>query len=372
MKILTSLKHIISPANFRNFTLFTLLATLTLSACAVPVEESSTLEITDTTGYTQQLPAQPERIVLAGKAISMLQDTVYLFEEARDQVVGLENRKQSAFDFLPVIDDSILEIATLESNAGPEQIAVHKPDLVIMKSFMADKFREPLQKLGIPSVYLNLETPTAFYEDIEVLGKIFENPERAQEIIDFYQTRVERVEKSMANLEDTQKPNVLLLEYSNQGGEIAFYVPPVSWIQTTLTEIAGGKPVWVDVEQGGGWVVVTFEQIAAWNPDQIYIIDYAGGAVQVVESLKSNTLWAELAAVQTEQLYAFPIDFYSWDQPDTRWILGLQWLATKIHPDLTQNIDIIAEVEDFYSTLYYLDADTIEAEVKNHLMGDIP
>ena len=76
--------------------------------------------------------------------------------------------------------------------------------------------------------------------------------------------------------------------------------------------------------------------------------------------------------MQNDQLFAFASDFYSWDQPDTRWILGLQWLATKIQPDLTAEIDILEEVNLFYSVLYGLDQDTIDAEVLPNLKGDLP
>ena len=354
--------------------LLTLLASLIFSACtpALLPPPPTPLEITDTTGHTAQLQNLPQRIVIAGKAIPMVQDAVYLFPESGEKIVALENRNQSAFAFLPVVDDAIPEIATLDFNAGPEQIAAYHPDLVLMKSYLAGQYAEPLQKLDIPSLYLDLETPQTFYRDIEVLGQIFGNPDRAQEIVGFYQTRVSSIEERLTSLDEAQKPRVLLLKYSDKGGEIAFNIPPATWIQTTLVEMAGGIPVWTDANLGQGWTVVTFEQIAAWNPDQIFIIDYAGNADQVVADLTAAPLWSDLAAVQAEQLYAFASDFYSWDQPDTRWILGLQWLATKIHPDLTQNLDIIAEVENFYSTLYRLDSSTIEAEVKPLLMGDIP
>ncbi|MFV1949498.1 MAG: hypothetical protein ACC633_06140 [Anaerolineales bacterium] len=79
-----------------------------------------------------------------------------------------------------------------------------------------------------------------------------------------------------------------------------------------------------------------------------------------------------MRAVKNDQLFAFAFDFYSWDQPDTRWILGLQWLATKIYPDLTGEIDILAEVNSFYSELYGMDQDTIDAEVIPRLSGDLP
>jgi iron complex transport system substrate-binding protein len=104
----------------------------------------------------------------------------------------------------------------------------------------------------------------------------------------------------------------------------------------------------------------------------IFLIDYAGNASEIAVQLRSNSLWQNLRAVEEGQLYPFGYDFYSWDQPDTRWILGLQWLATRIHPDLTGDLDILAEVNSFYGSLYFLDQETIDREVVPILSGELP
>jgi iron complex transport system substrate-binding protein len=162
------------------------------------------------------------------------------------------------------------------------------------------------------------------------------------------------------------------LKHTEEGGEVSFSLPPVSWLQTQLVKIAGGIPVWEDLEASGGWTIVNIEQIAVWDPDQIFIINYDGTASEVAADLKDSDFWSDLKAVQDGQLFAFPFDFYSWDQPDTRWILGLQWLATKIQPELMTNLDILDEVNSFYSQLYGLDQDVINAEVMPEITGDIP
>ena len=353
------------------------LITLLLSACnPTPAADifpsDSTITITDTTGHTITLDDLPERIVIAGSATVMVQDTIYLFPEAIERVVALENRKQSAFTFLPLVDPFLDDKDMLEINAGPEQIVALQPDLVILKNFMAEKLGYSLAELGIPVIYLNLETPEIYYQDIVVLGQVFGNPERALEIVDFYQSRVSAIEDAMSDLEDEDKPDVLVLEYSEKGGDVAFQVPPTSWLQTMLVQTAGGKPIWTDTVNGGGWTIITIEQIAAWDPDQIFIIDYAGSAVQVVERLISQPIWSNLKAVENGQIYAFAFDFYSWDQPDTRWILGLQWLATKIQPQRTTEIDILGEINNFYSQLYRIEPTILENEIIPKLTGDIP
>jgi len=350
-----------------------LLITLILMAgCSVIPGLSQPVEITDSTGHTETLDGVPERIAIAGKATVMVQDTIFMFEDAREKVIALENRNQSAFSFLPVIDPGLEEKEIFEKNVGPEQIAAVQPELVLMKSFMAEKMGEPLGQLGLPVLYLDLETPEVFYQDIQMLGQVFGNEKRAEEITEFYQSRVSAIEENLAGISEDQKPAVLVLQYSDRDGEIAFKVPPVSWLQTRLVEISGGNPVWKELETGGGWVVVNLEQIAAWDPDQIFIISYDGNASAVKADLMENLIWSNFRAVQNDQLYAFAYDFYSWDQPDSRWILGLQWLATKIQPELSANIDILEEVNNFYSVLYGLDQDAIDADVLPNLTGDLP
>ncbi|HMA67415.1 MAG TPA: ABC transporter substrate-binding protein, partial [Desulfosalsimonadaceae bacterium] len=177
-----------------------------MTAAACPAQA---LEITDATGHTVSLEDHPQRIALAGKGTILVQNTVYLFGEAEERVIALENRRQSAFRFLPVVDPHISGKTFFAVNAGPEQIAAVKPDLVLMKNFMAGQLGGPLEKLDLPVLYLNLETPEAFYRDIQTLGAVFGNPERAEEIDRFYRSRVQQVCNLVADTGKT--PRVLIL-----------------------------------------------------------------------------------------------------------------------------------------------------------------
>jgi iron complex transport system substrate-binding protein len=327
------------------------------------------VRVTDALERTLFLPQQPRRFVIAGRATTLLADAFYMFPQAGQRLAGIERRNQSENDFLVVIDSAYGDKVFLEPNAGPEQIAPLKPDVVLLKSFMAGKLGQPLEQLGIPVIYVDLETPAQYSRDINILGQLLGNPARAQEILNFYQQRVDQVQQAMNGLIDEQKPGVLLLQHSNKGGEVAFSVPPATWLQTTMTELAGGTPVWTEAAEKGGWTVVGFEQIAAWNPDQIYVINYFSDPVAVVEQLKADPKWQELKAVQNDQIFAFAKDFYSWDQPDSRWILGLQWLATKIQPERTTGIDPRQGINEFYTQMYGLDSATITAEVMPLLKG---
>lgn len=330
------------------------------TATQPPQEEPGQVQYTvqDALGRTVTLDKVPERIVIAGKAVFMLTDAVYAFPGAMDRVVGISNTNQGRGDFITLLDTKAAEKITLANDVGPEQVAALQPDLVILKSYLAESLGSPLETLGIPVVYLNLETPEQYSTDLATLGQVFQNEERAAELIDYYNATVSKVASATAGMDEAEKPRVLLLYYSEKEGNVAFNVPPKGYIQTFLVEAAGGLPVWLDIELGSGWTKVGLEQIAAWDPDQIYVVAYTKNAELVVDDLKADPNWQGLKAVTGEQIYAFPADFYSWDQPDVRWVLGLQWLASKIHPDLWTDFNSVQAAMGFFEKLYGIDNTT--------------
>jgi iron complex transport system substrate-binding protein len=146
----------------------------------------------------------------------------------------------------------------------------------------------------------------------------------------------------------------------------------MTWLQTKMVEIAGGEPVWEDANPGEGWSQVTLEQIAAWDADQIFVVSYFTDPTEVVEGLKADPNWQSIRAVKDDQIYAFPGDLYSWDQPNPRWILGLTWLAGKVHPELFPRLDMTAETQNFYQTLYGLDEAFVEQNIVPTFKGVLP
>jgi iron complex transport system substrate-binding protein len=335
------------------------------------VPSSAPIMVTDALGRTVEFIELPQRIVLAGKATTMLIDAFYMFPGALDKVVSFENRSQSANDFVKSSFPAIKEMELLEKNAAAEQIAPLTPDLVVMKTYMKDTLGDSLEAIGIPVIYLDLETPDKFYADLRTIGQVLGNPDRAEELVALYQASDELVKNGVSSIAETEKPTVLLLQYSKDGDNIAFEVPPAEWLQTIIVENAGGNPVWKETTTDGGWTVVTLEQIAVWNPDIIFIVDYSAGAVDVVKSLKADTNWASLDAIKNNQVFAFPADFFSWDQPDPRWILGELWLATKIHPAQFSAVNINDEFTNFYKSYYGLDDATITEKILPLLTGDL-
>jgi iron complex transport system substrate-binding protein len=344
--------------------LFFLLISGTLSAEGSREVETS-LAIKDTTGNTANLVGIPQRITFVGKASNMIADVIYMFPEASSRIVGVGKTNQRNGEFVKVLDPDYDSKVYLEHTVGPEQIAVTKPDLVIMKNYLKKNLGDPVGQLDIPILYMNLETPEAYEKDIRMLGKVFGNPDRAVELINYYQNEKDYIVTRTTTI--TDRPDILFIYHSSRDGIAAFNTPPESWIQTRMVEMAGGNPVWTDTHPGGGWSKINLEQIAAWNPDQIYVVAYKEDINTVLQSMYSSSEWQELKAVKNSNLVAFPVDFYSWDQPDSRWILGLKWLAKQVHPELFADLNIETMTRSFFKDLYNLTDEQYEKEILSRL-----
>ena len=348
-----------------------LIVFLTGTAFTPAAAPSTGITVTDALGREVTLPGTPQRIVLVGKALFMVADAIYAFPEAGKNIVALGSTAQGPSNFIPIIDPAFKDKIALEIDAGPEQIAAANPDCVILKSSNKSTIGDPLEELNIPVIYMDFETPEQYDRDMKTMGQIFQNPKRAEEILTYFKGTMDTVTKTLSTVKEEDKPRTLVLYYSDKDGAVSFNVPPMGWMQTILIKNGGGIPVWEDANPSKGWTKVNFEQVAAWDPDVIFVVAYFNPLDEVVGILITDTQWKELKAVKNKRVFGFATDIYSWDQPDTRWALGLQWVASILHPDLFKDWDITAASKDFYQKIYAMDDATFEKDIVPSLKEEV-
>ncbi len=318
---------------------------------------------------TSGLGAQ-QRIVIGGKASIMLVDAAYLFPGIGKRIVAYASGDQGLGNFISAIDPNFKNNVSFDKSAGAEVYASFKPDLVILKSAMMSQLKAPLDSLGIRQLYLSLETPEQYYEDLATLGRVLGAEKRGADVVSWYADHEARIVSRTSKLDMAKRPRVLVMQLS-ASGESIWQVPPDSWMQTIMAERAGGQAVWKGANPGSGWATVSVEQIAAWNPDYVFIIDYRGNSAKAAEAFGKDQRLSSLKAVKSDAVYGFPQDFYSWDQPDTRWILGFTWLAKRIHPELFADISVAQTARDFFSFMYGFDAAAFRSHILPKIQGDV-
>lgn len=334
---------------------------------------SGPFSIVDAAGRTVRLEKPPVRIVVAGRGSHIVLHLLYLFPGGKARLAGTERWADPASDFIPLIDPDFGRVPIMEPNAGAEEIAAMRPDVVLTRGSSVNWISESLDKVNIPVVYLGLETPEQYFRDLENLGILLDDAPRARAIFNFYRTRLDRIAKGTSNLGTADKPRVLLVMWTERGGKAAVRVPAEGWIQTNQVRMAGGAPVWLDASlESGGWTVVNLEQIAVWNPDMIFIVVWHTlDSAKILDSLNADPRWSSLKALRSGNLRVFPADVYGWDSPDPRWILGVMWLAAKIHPDIFKDIDLTDEVRRFYGELYGMDRQAVGDKIIPAIKMDI-
>ncbi|MFW6211980.1 MAG: ABC transporter substrate-binding protein [Spirochaetota bacterium] len=375
MNDITSRRRVVFGAFLALFLIFQVAATgIIEDPKPANTTSSATRVVQDGLGRSVSIPVNPQRIVTAGRAVLMIADALYLFPGASERIVGVGRINQGKGNFLAAIDPNYGEKAQLERNVGPEQIVALEPDLVILKSTMREQLGVALEQIGVPVIYLELETPKDYQEELVFLGDVLGQPERGATLAAYYATLTERVRDAATDrLAAADAPRTLFLYASQTGGDIAFDIPPASWIQTRLVEIAGGHAVWASEHRAGGWRTIGFEQIAAWDPDIITLVAYRQDVSAIRNALVEQPLWQALSALP-DSLFIFPLDFYSWDQPDVRWILGLQWLSSLFdnHVGREPEIEVIEAMYEFFATGYGLSREDVDAIIVPVLEGVEP
>jgi len=311
----------------------------------------------------------PERIVQVGSSAFIITNALYLFPEASLKLVGTADGNQGNGFFVNDIDSNFDNKTVMPREASTEAILALEPDMVVMKDFMKNRMGEPLERMDVETLYLNLETPEAWMDDLDKLGELFGNKKRADKLKASIKSRVTSVEETLAELTEENKPRVLLLYWSVKDGVMALNVPPPSWIQTRMVEMAGGIPVWKEADLGKHWTLTSIEQIALWDPDVIFVVSYHVNAVEVVETIKNDNIWQQLRVVANNRIHAFPADYHSWDQPDIRWLLGLKWLVTILQPEYFKDVDMIDETRAFYEEMYDIDEAGFDSLILPRLTG---
>lgn len=327
------------------------------------------ITIQDSLGRTVVLPGIPQRIIQTGSSAFLINDALYLFPEASERIVAMSDSNQKRGYFLPILDSTYDKKIILPRTINVEEIMAASPDLLIVKDFLFSKYDKEFQKVGIPVIYLNLESPEAWETDLAILGQIFGNHERAEELQRLFKEYTMNVTSPLEGLKQDELKRSLILYYSEKDGIGAFQVPPLTYIQTRMLEMSGSIPVWAEADLGAKWTKVGFEQIAAWDPDQIFLISYRSPIPEVLKIIDDSSYWQELRAYKEGEINPFPMDFHSWDQPDPRWLIGLQWMALISHKEYFPGLDMNETTERFFTDFYEISEEDYSSKILPFIEG---
>lgn len=315
---------------------------LSASSCAMTEQTNDTndtdsaIVLTDQTGHTVSLEAPAETLV----SCYYVSSYAVLALDLEDRLVGIENKA----DTRPIYEKSAPEVVSLpavgtmkESNV--EQIAALEPDLVIMPKKLAEA-AETLRGLGLNVILVDPEDHESLCDMLSLIGEACGVPERADELITYYDTQMSSLEALCAEVE---RPKVYM------GGNSSYLTTaPEGMYQSSLIDLAGGVNVGAELE-GDYWTEISYETLLSYDPEVIVI---PSGADYGAKDILGDEQLSTVRAVVNGAVYEMPSGLEEWDSPVPSGILGAMWLTSVIHPDCYSADSFLEDATSFYKTFY--------------------
>lgn len=318
-------------------------------------KEKQTRTVVDHLGAKVVVPAKIERVVIT--TIWPLPSVYALYQGSGAKIVGMHPASKSA------AENSLLiklapEIADAETNfiqgneVNTEELLKLKPDVVFCSTANQKEY-DALKQTGIPVVafspmlsnYNAVETVNKW---LMLLGDVFGEENKIPGITEYGKNVEAKLDEKLKDVPDDQKPKALVLfQYrdtvlqtvgKNHFGQY--------WLDST-----GAINVTGDVDKAA--MDINMEQIYELNPDIIYITNFSP---YQPEDFYNNSIegydWSNVKAVADKKVYKFPLGTYRWYPVSADAPLVLLWMAQLNQPELFADIDLEAEVKDYYKKYF--------------------
>jgi iron complex transport system substrate-binding protein len=240
-----------------------------------------------------------------------------------------------------------------------ETFMAAQPDIILEGSNSSIEERQ--EKFGsIPVVGVNAgDCLTEYKAEILFLGDLLGVQDQAQKLADYYQDAMNYVTSKVFNIQESDKVTVYYAE-----GKDGLSTDPAGSMHTMLLSFCGGKNVAdVSLLPGYGMASTSMETIYQWHPQMIII--GRGSQITLYNTIMNSSLWNQLDAVKTNQVFIRPDNPYSWfdGPPGPSQIVGMYWMVQKLYPDLTTDLDLSAKVQEFYTQFYHYTLTDAEVEL---------
>ena len=322
-----------------------------------PSDGSGTRSVTLSDGYVVEgIPENVERIAaLFGPSYERL-----FVLGAEDKIVACSNSHRDSWPWSHLIyqhidDEDMVVIQNPNSGLNVEDLLEYDIDVCFYWS-TADVLKA-LENIGIAAVPYNTNSDVdsikqELYAYAQVLGDD-ESMAIYEKYANYFDETLAEVQAVTSQIPEEERK---VVHYGMRG--LLSSVAADSNIAAVI-EYAGGIPACTELA-GTDSADIDKEQLISWNPDAIFI-DHTGDPQAEVDTVYSDSDYANLPAVQNEEVYCVPTGVFYWDA-GVQMILLIKWMAVTLYPEYFPDVDMVAELQDFYQEFYRYDLTTEQAQ----------
>ena len=318
--------------------------------------DTGTRVVVDHFGNEVEIPNNIETI--ATTSITPMPAVYCMFAGSAERLIGMSPSSKAAaensilIDLFPELADVTTDFMS-GSDVNVEELLTLNPDVVFCNTSSPEEYEKlrdaGLTVIGVSTTQWGSNSIETFEGWVQLLGEVFNEKDKAEGITEYGRGIYDMIQERTAALDESEKPSVMFL-YKYSDGTIR--TPGNSHFGQYWADATGATHIAKDVEVKD--MEVNMEQIYEWNPDKIYITNFAP---YLAEDLYNNDAfeghdWSVVRAVQEKQIYKCPLGVYRWYPPSSDTPLMLLWMAKINHPELFSDIDLEQEMKTYYEKFY--------------------
>lgn len=229
--------------------------------------------------------------------------------------------------------------------ANLETLLQVRPDIALVwkwqqLSAVNEKMERTLEPLGIPIVYIILDTPADYPKAFEFLGELLNRQARARTLGRYAETALAAADRVRAAIPNEKRVTVYYAEDVN-----GLSTECHTSVHAQLIPLCGGKNVHRCVQHRRiGRQKISKEMVLKYDPQVI-----VSHEVLFLRRIADDPKWKNIRAVQDGRVYKIPRTPLNWfDRPPSFMrLLGIHWMMHRLYPRIYP-IDMVAETRHFY------------------------
>ena len=294
------------------------------------------------------------------------------FEDSQGNTITIKTRPLKVVSLVPSISEILFKIGAGDAVKGityhtvypaetsnttivggffypsAERIEKLQPEIVFY-SGLHKKILERFHDKECQLINLDADSIAESYQNILLLGRIFDREHEAQTIVDEIKSNLQVIEDKVAKIPYSKRKRVIRFM-----GLDPLTVPGDDSFQNEFIRAAGGiSPVF---NKQGSVVTISQKEWIEFNPQVIY---GCGSEIETAKDFFSRPGWKEVEAVQQGKIYKFPCDLTCRAATNTGAFVS--WLASSIYRDeFSKKENQVLKDEIFTSRRLHIDLDYIQ------------
>lgn len=333
-----------------------LIRVLVLLLAALAASPAAARDVVDMAGRTVTIPDRMGKVYSSSHPVSLL-----LYALAPDLLTGINFAVRD--EVKPYLPKEVVELPVIGAVMGhggqmdPEEVLRLHPDFVLVwldRFSDNDRILAQFTKVGLPVIFVKLDTLADHPAALRFLGDVLQRPERARQLESYVSTVLARLGDTVGRLPPEKRRKV----YYAEGADGLATECDRSWHAEAVTLAGGDNVHHCEQSNHGGFEKVSLEQVMLYRPDFILAQDR-----RFTETVFRDGAWRGIPAVENKAIAFVPRLPFNWiDRPPSFMrALGAQWLAHALYPDLYP-LDLRAETRRFYALFLNVDLDDAQID----------